>query len=133
MGRLWAGGKLRRLRKLQGLTQPQVAEAIGVQTPTVSRWEAGRGPSEQHRRQLCVLLQCDIADLMDDLAQATLTPDESALLAAFRAASEADRQTILAIASRLAARQGKLPRRQILCCLLVTILVMRRANERRGP
>lgn len=39
------GGKIKRLREEQGLTQLYIATAIGVTTDTISRWENGRYPS----------------------------------------------------------------------------------------
>ena len=36
------GQKIRELRKKAGLTQQQVAEKMGVQSPTISQWETGR-------------------------------------------------------------------------------------------
>jgi DNA-binding XRE family transcriptional regulator len=37
-----SGRELMRLRKRLGLTQKQVADAVGVTDQTVSNWEAGR-------------------------------------------------------------------------------------------
>lgn len=34
------------LRKEQGMTQQQLAEAIGVSNKTISKWECGRGMPE---------------------------------------------------------------------------------------
>lgn len=36
------GSRFRELRDAQGLTQEQVAEALGIQPLTASRWECGR-------------------------------------------------------------------------------------------
>jgi transcriptional regulator with XRE-family HTH domain len=36
-----ASGRGRRLRQAAGLSQPELAAAVGVSTPLVSRWEAG--------------------------------------------------------------------------------------------
>src|SRR5262245_6251394 len=36
----WIGGRLRELREGKGLTQPQLAELVGVKRDAVARWEA---------------------------------------------------------------------------------------------
>jgi transcriptional regulator with XRE-family HTH domain len=37
----WFGGRLRELREAEGLTQPQLAERVGISTRQVSRLETG--------------------------------------------------------------------------------------------
>lgn len=47
----------RSLRRKAGITQQQVADAIGVTREAVSRWESGvRSPREPHRSAYLVLL-----------------------------------------------------------------------------
>ena len=40
------GANIRRLRKEAGLTQEQLAEAMGVTTGAVYKWEAGKASTE---------------------------------------------------------------------------------------
>lgn len=58
--------KLQQLRKQRGLTQRQIAEALGVTDQTVSNWEAGRFEPKLTIRQtqaLCQILECSLQDL----------------------------------------------------------------------
>ena len=53
-------------RKRLNLTQDQLAEAMGVEQPTVQRWENGkRAPDESQIPALAQALQVEPADLMD--------------------------------------------------------------------
>lgn len=55
---------LRSARERLGLTQRQVAEAIGVHPHTYQRWEAGRAkPNHAATVALSVLLNISLADL----------------------------------------------------------------------
>lgn len=59
-----------KLRKSKGITQKQVAEALGVTERTVSYWENGKHPprlSLPQIKALCRLLELPIEDLPDDL------------------------------------------------------------------
>jgi transcriptional regulator with XRE-family HTH domain len=66
---------LAKLRKRAGLTQRQVADALGITNKTVSEWERGIG--EPHltigeTQRLMNILQCTF----DDLLEATSKPPE---------------------------------------------------------
>ena len=55
-----------RLRKRLGLTQKQVAAAVGVTDQTVSNWEVGRFEPRltiSQMQALCRILQCSIEEL----------------------------------------------------------------------
>ncbi len=57
---------LMRLRKGRGLTQKQVADAVGVTDQTISNWEAGRFEPRltiSQMQALCRVLQCSLDEL----------------------------------------------------------------------
>jgi transcriptional regulator with XRE-family HTH domain len=59
-----------RLRRMQNLTQKQIADALGVTVQTVSNWEVGRVEPKLTIRQFKALLQilkCSVDELPDDL------------------------------------------------------------------
>ena len=61
-----SGRELTRLRKRLGLTQKQVADAVGVTDQTVSNWEAGRFEPRltiSQMQALCRILQCSLDEL----------------------------------------------------------------------
>jgi len=101
------GSRLRRLRRQRGLTQDELAVAVGVSRSAVAQWESGRsGQATSHLRRLAEALGIQVNDLMHDqhatetVAQAG---DERALLRLYRACSPADRQLLLLMARRLAS------------------------------
>ena len=61
-----SGRELMRLRKRLGLTQKQVADAVGVTDQPVSNWEAGRFETRltiSQMQGLCRVLQCSLDEL----------------------------------------------------------------------
>lgn len=53
------------LRKEQGMTQQQLADAIGVSNKTISKWECGKGmPELALMVPLCNILQISINELL---------------------------------------------------------------------
>lgn len=65
---------LKLARKAKGLTQSQVAESLGVEQPTVQRWESGvNEPSNRYIRHLAVLLGVSVSDIIGDCAPAPAT------------------------------------------------------------
>ncbi|MEQ8537585.1 MAG: helix-turn-helix transcriptional regulator [Coleofasciculus sp. D1-CHI-01] len=63
-----SGRKLMQLRKRLGLTQKQVADAVGVTDQTVSNWEAGRHIPKLYPAQMKML--CDLLNLtLEELAE----------------------------------------------------------------
>lgn len=58
------GNRIREARLAAGLTQVQLAEAIGSTQQAVAKWEAGRGvPRDGFRWKLCDTLGCTLDDL----------------------------------------------------------------------
>lgn len=65
-------------RKLLSLTQQQVADALGVTSRTVQRWELGEVLPQLSVLQtwrLCKLLKCTIDDLASDFYPDEVSPD----------------------------------------------------------
>lgn len=59
------GARLRTARLSRGLTQKQLAEALGVESITVSRWERGvTTPSLPRLRRIAELTQTTVSDLV---------------------------------------------------------------------
>ena len=53
------GRRLQELREKRGFTQRQVAEHLGVEKGSVSRWETGKVFPRDHLPKLCALYGCD--------------------------------------------------------------------------
>jgi len=59
------GGRLRIARRSTGLTQKQLAEALGVEPITVSRWERGvTTPSLPRLRRIAEVTETTVSDLV---------------------------------------------------------------------
>lgn len=59
------GGRLRTVRRSAGLTQKQLAEQLGVESITVSRWERGATmPSLARLRRIAELTETTVSDLV---------------------------------------------------------------------
>jgi len=58
--------KLREFRKLQGLTQQQLADEIGVHRNSIINYEKGRyEPRGYHNFRICIALDIEFSDLYD--------------------------------------------------------------------
>jgi len=65
------GERIAKLREAVGKTQEQLAADMGVEQPTVSRWENGvASPSWWKARQLAQIFGCPLDALADDAALA---------------------------------------------------------------
>jgi len=54
----WNGGNLRKFRKARGLTEAEVAEAIGISPTTLGRYETGKAmPRADVLLNIAVVLQ----------------------------------------------------------------------------
>lgn len=59
------GGRVRAARRAAGLTQKQLAEALGVEPITVSRWERDvTSPSLPRLRRIAELTETTVSDLV---------------------------------------------------------------------
>ena len=59
------GGRLRTARRSVGLTQKQLAEELGVESITVSRWERGvTAPSLARLRRVAEITETTVSDLV---------------------------------------------------------------------
>jgi transcriptional regulator with XRE-family HTH domain len=77
------GGRVRAARRAAGLTQKQLAEELGVEPITVSRWERGvTSPSLPRLRRIAELTQTTVPDLV---RTGDALSEQAAELAALRA------------------------------------------------
>jgi transcriptional regulator with XRE-family HTH domain len=57
----------RRFRLIQGLTQTEVADKLGVSTVTVSKWESGRClPKVKRIKQVASVLHTTVPELLKE-------------------------------------------------------------------
>lgn len=71
---------LARIRTEKGLTQEQLAEKIGVQQPTVQRWEAGgRQPRKGYLEMIAAALEVELAALFEEGDASDAFPSEAEL------------------------------------------------------
>ncbi len=71
------GERLSKLRKSQGLSQAEVAEALSISRQVVSRWETGEtAPSAENRRKLSQLYHIPLEYLMEDGPEWTPPPTQ---------------------------------------------------------
>ncbi len=61
------GTNLKKLRKLQKLSQEELAEKMRVSRQSISKWETGEAyPEMNHILELCKIFRCRINDLVND-------------------------------------------------------------------
>jgi transcriptional regulator with XRE-family HTH domain len=66
----WLGGKIRSLRQDRGLTQADLAVAVGITRASLANIEAGRQRSLVHTLvALAKGLQCDVCELLPETAR----------------------------------------------------------------
>ncbi len=60
------GAKIRQLRERRGMTQKQLADALGLSQVAICLWETGENvPTIQNLHRLADILGCDARDLLD--------------------------------------------------------------------
>lgn len=95
------GNRLRRLRKMKGITQAELAELTGVSQPAISQLENGtRSMDLQWMRTFARALQCAPADILEEEDNPYLLDEhELALIERYRAADRAQRETLDRVAA----------------------------------
>lgn len=59
--------KLLKLRKMNNMSQEQLADKLGISRQAVSKWESGASiPDMEKMMQLCKILNCNLDELVDD-------------------------------------------------------------------
>ena len=103
------GERIRLARQERGLTQEQLAEAVGVTRSAVAQWETGRaGQVTSNLSRIAAVLEVGVEHLMFGDRKAThqrpARGDELAMLRLYRDCAPADQQLLLRTARRLATR-----------------------------
>jgi len=103
------GERIRLARQERGLTQEQLAEAVGVTRSAVAQWETGRaGQVTGNLSRIAAVLEVGVEYLMfgDDKAapQHATRGHELAMLRLYRDCAPSDQQLLVRTARRLAAR-----------------------------
>lgn len=83
------GQRMKILRKAAGMTQQQVADALGVSRPAIAFWETGReGSARKHIPNLAKLFGVDPEIFLTGYVQAditlTVSPDENDMIKLYR-------------------------------------------------
>ena len=106
------GTRIRSARLAQGLTQDQLARAVGVTRSAVAQWETGRaGQVGSNLARIARVLGTSAAYLLSGEQEAGAPPlplrgDEMALLRAYRDCLPDDRALLVRTAVRLARFAG---------------------------
>jgi transcriptional regulator with XRE-family HTH domain len=103
------GERIRLARQERGLTQEQLAEAVGVTRSAVAQWETGRaGQVTGNLSRIAAVLEVGVEHLMfgDDKTAPQLATrgHELAMLRLYRDCAPADQQLLLRTARRLVGR-----------------------------
>lgn len=83
------GQRMKILRKAAGMTQQQVADALGVSRPAIAFWETGReGSARKHIPKLAALFGVDPEIFLTGYVQADIplivSPDECDMIKLYR-------------------------------------------------
>ncbi len=100
------GIRIRDVRRERGMTQDQLAGAVGVSRSAVAQWETGRaGQVTTNLTKIASVLEVGVEFLMYGDKRMPLEPrlgDEMAILRLYRECGPEDRQLLLRTARRLA-------------------------------
>lgn len=85
------GARLRHAREAAGVSQTEVAATLGLRQQQISRWENDEEiPHDRHRRRLAKLIEVELADLQEWIADTHEAQAREARLEVRRARSELD-------------------------------------------
>ena len=89
------GRRLREIRTERGMTQVQIATALGITKNAITNWETGLGmPETGNIVPLCTYLQCTADDLFGMHSKEKLTQEESNHLKLYRAIGPYERHYV---------------------------------------
>lgn len=101
------GQRVARARQERGWTQERIAETVGIEPATMSRWETGdRALSLSTLAAIADCLELALGDLLDierPIPQTELSPDDAELLRLFRGLPSSKRDIVLRLARDLSA------------------------------
>lgn len=101
--------RIAELRKLNNLSQRELASAVGVSDISVSKWENGKTyPTGENLRRLAEILHCEPEDILQDIKKepqnsVELTAAEKRLFDTIRELPE-DRRDVACLTAELAVR-----------------------------
>lgn len=101
------GEKIKALRKLNGLDQKQLGDALNVSNKTISSWEANRTePKMDMIEKMCDVFGCKKTDFLNDKDEYSLelSKDEYKLVLDYRASDDVSKSAV----NRLLAYADKL-------------------------
>jgi transcriptional regulator with XRE-family HTH domain len=106
------GARIRAARRQSGLTQDELADAVGVSRSAVAQWETDRaGQVTTNLARIAAALGTNVEYLMrgdSKQGQGASSGDELAMLRLYRNCSPDDRQILLRTAQRLArGKEGR--------------------------
>ena len=111
------GDRITEARVAAGLTQPDVAAAIGVKQQQVSAWERGTRIPDRHRAALAGVLGIDLTDLLTWIADEEQDRHDTVKRELAATVQSAERnvellERILALLQRLSDQQTEMLRLQ---------------------
>lgn len=99
------GARIQAIRLERGLTQEQMARMVDLRPATISRLECGTlNTSLANLSRIAVALEVGLSELLDveiEVPEASIPPDEQALLSAYRALDEERRRIALRLVEGL--------------------------------
>jgi len=96
--------KLRQMRKARGVSQEDLADAIGVKKAAISKYELKKAhPTIDRLKQIADFLQCRLSDLIEDDNE---DPKAERMLALFRELPPEQQDAMLRLAASMAEPAG---------------------------